>query len=419
MGLRYGSNNSSRPSPESSWKRFRLIGAMAGLIILLMVVVSISRELVGSNDAGYYQIKQAAVSGKLEVIDAPGAYARLFANVTTYHISDMYYFSKNNLDGGTGSDADPVNVQFTDGGKAEISGSIKFRLPPSPDKRLLIHRDFKTFSALKHDLVRQTVAEALLQTASLMKAEEIYTTRRGEFTSLVEDQVKTGIYETMTQVVTRSVDGNDVVERINVIKRDEAGHPVIRKESPFKTYGVEVIQFSIKDIDFDKTIDALIGKKKETEQQKVVAIAAAEKAKQDSITAREMGNARIAEEKANQEVEKIKAVTIAQKEFEVSQLRRKQAEQDSLAAITRGKADAEVNALKVKAGLTPLERANIAKDQAIGVAHELSGLKFPEMMVIGGGNGTQGALDPFQAVGLKSFIDINNKLNSRSKSDKE
>ena len=60
------------------------------------------------------------------------------------------------------------------------------------------------------------------------------------------------------------------------------------------------------DIDFDETIDMLISQKKKAEQQKVVAKANAEKAKQDAITALEQGKARVASAKADEEVEKIK-----------------------------------------------------------------------------------------------------------------
>jgi hypothetical protein len=171
-----------------------------------------------------------------------------------------------------------------------------------------------------------------------------------------------------------------------------------------------VVQFVIKDIDFDQTIDALISKKKEAEQQKVVARANAEKAKQDAITAREQGNARIAQEKANQEVEKIKEVTIAQKEFEVAKLNKQKAAEDAASEILKGKALAEVNRLKVQAGLTPLERATLDKETRIGIAAELAKVTLPTTMIIGGGSGGNGPLNPFDAVGLESFMRINEKM---------
>lgn len=51
---------------------------------------------------------------------------------------------------------------------------------------------------------------------------------------------------------------------------------------------------------------------------------------------------------------------------------------------------------------------------AIGVAEKLSQVKFPGMMVIGGSEGGKGgqASNPFDAVGLESFMRINEKFNN-------
>jgi regulator of protease activity HflC (stomatin/prohibitin superfamily) len=404
------STNNVPKGGNMNTSRLKLIALLTSGVIGLLLVIGVGRGLVETNNAGFYQIKQAAVTGSMTVIDLPGTYARLFGDITTYHVSDMHYFSKSPLDGGSGDEASPIKVRFNDGGTADVSGAIKYRLPISTDQRLRLHQDFKNYNSFKHDLIRQTVAEAMMQTATLMKAEESYSTRRSEFTSLVEDQVKNGIYETVSrELKSADADGNERVDVEVYVKKDAKGLPTIRKISPLAQYGVEVISFTIKEIDFDATIDNLIQKKKEAEQMKVVARANAEKAKQDAITAREQGNARIAIEKANQDVEKIKEVTIAQKQFEVSQLNRKQAEQDSQAKITMGKAEAEVNKLKVAAGLTPFERATFAKETAVGVAHELASITLPTMMVTGGGSGGRTA-DPFEAVGLESLMRINDKM---------
>lgn len=388
------------------------MGLLVGGLLLIVASFSVGGQIFETNNAGYYQIKQTAVTGDMEVIANPGTYLQMFANITTYQISDVYYFSKTEGDGrGDQSNAEPIKVRFNDGGTADISGMIKFRLPSDPEKRLALHRDFKNFEAIKHDMMRQAVTEALMQTAPLMRAEDSYSTRRSEFTDIAEDQVIQGIFETLSkEFKEKDADGNEfIVAEVNV-KKDEKNQPIVRKISPLKQYGIEVVQFVIKDIDFDQTIDALIAKKKEAEQQKVVARANAERAKQDAITAREQGNARIATEKANQDVEKIKEVTIAQKEFEVAKLNRQKANEDAAADIVKGKALAEISRLKVQAGLTPLEKATIAKEQAIGVAAELAKVQLPTMMVIGGGGNGSGPLNPFDAVGLESFHRLSEKI---------
>jgi hypothetical protein len=392
--------------------RVKLIGGAVLGLVLVLVLSTIGKQFVEINNAGFYQIKQSAFSGELTVVDSAGPYLQNFGLITTYQVSDVYYFSKTEGEGDNQTNAEPIKVRFNDGGTAEISGMIKFRLPLDPEKRLALHRDFKSFQSIKHDLMRQVVTEALMQTAPLMRAEDSYSTRRSEFTDIAEDQVTLGIFETVSkEFKEKDADGNEfIVAEVNV-KRDEKNQALIRKVSPLKQYGIEVIQFVIKDIDFDQTIDALIAKKKEAEQQKVVARANAEKAKQDAITAREQGNASIAVEKAKQEVEKIKEVTIAQKEFEVAKLNAEKAKAEAAAAITNGRAQAEVNRLKVQAGLTPLERAQIEKETKIGVAAELAKVQFPQMLIIGG-DSKGGPTNPFDAVGLESFMRINNTMNS-------
>ena len=47
-------------------------------------------QLVETNIAGNYQIKQAAVSGEMTVKATPGMYMQNFGKITTYRIADDY-----------------------------------------------------------------------------------------------------------------------------------------------------------------------------------------------------------------------------------------------------------------------------------------------------------------------------------------
>jgi len=204
--------------------------------------------------------------------------------------------------------------------------------------------------------------------------------------------------------------GNKFIQKSVKVQMDKNGQPIIKKKSPFKTYEIEVLQFVVKDIDFDETIDRLIAKKKEAEQAKIVAQAKAEESKQDAITAEEKGKANVATAKYTALVLKETAVIEAKQKYEVAIQDRKKAQEEAKAKIERGQAEAMVAKLKVAAGLSPYERAIIDKDTAIGVAEKLAMIKFPQMMVIGGGGSGKSALNPFDAVGLQSFIDISRKM---------
>lgn len=392
---------------------------LAFSLVSSIVLLSLSSQVLETNNEGYYQIKQAFGTGNMTVRSTPGTYWQGMGAIYTYQLSDMYYFSNHQSENNRAdaTDCDAVRVRFNDGGNACITGSIKFRLSGKVEDQLQLHRDFKSFLSVKQDLIRQVVTESLMQTAALMRAEESYSTRRSEFTALAEEQVKLGIFDTISQEL-KEVDagGNEFVEMNVLVKTDKYGNRLVRKHSPLQRYNIEVLQFVVQDIDFDKTIDALISKKKEAEQQKVVAKANAERAKQDAITEREQGAARIAKAKADEEVEKIKAVTQALKQYEVSVQNRKQAEEEGKAKVFQGEAEAKVAKLKVAAGLSPKEAAEFRMNTSIGVAEKLANVRFPSMMVIGGSsNGS--ALNPFDAVGLESFIRISDKLSNKNEKE--
>lgn len=391
---------------------FRQIATLVGGSVALLLVFVFSGKVFENNDGGIYQVKQS-VSGIMSVRFEPGLYPQAFATLTDYKASDFLEFGKE-----PGAE-EPINVRFQDGGTAKVSGSVKIRLSNKESTMLMIHKEFRFHEALRNTLVKPTFVEAIQQTAALMKSEESYSSRRSEFAALLEEQIKRGIFETEAKEVKETdMDGNQFNDVNIVVKLDKNGNNLIRKTSPLIGYGVEVIQVIIKDIDYDETIDALIAKKKEAEQQRVVAKANAEKSKQDTITARERANANVAIAKGDEEVEKIKAVTQAEKEkavailsatkdFETAKLARQTAEQDALAATTKGKALAEVNRLKVSAGLTPQERMEMEVKRDIGVARELSNTKFPEIMIFGGGSSN--GMNPMDALGLKAMREMVNK----------
>ena len=389
----------------------KMIGIIVVLAILGAAGFTFSSYLVSTNKAGYYQIKQAAITGTISIHDKPGMYGKFFGIITTYQISDMNYFSKSDLEGGAGEAAAPIKVRFNDGGTADISGSIKFRLSLKEENQFLLHEDFKSYDKIQSDLIRQVITESLMQTATLMKAEESYSSRRSEFTAMAEEQIRRGIFETIAEEsIYTNLEGKEFIERTVKVKYDASGKAVVRKVSPFVRYDIEILQFVIKDIDFDATIDALIAKKKEAEQQKIVAQANAEKAKQDAITAEEQGKARIAVARADEEVLKIKAVTQAEKEYAVAQLNRQKAEEDAVADLTKREAEARGAALLVQAGLTPLDKAEIEKETAIGIAAELAKIQLPDLMIFGGGEGSP--TNPFDAIGLEAFMNISEKISN-------
>lgn len=368
-------------------------------VIGAVVVICLSGSLVETNQFGNYQIKQAAVTGNISVRNEPGLYWQGFGSIETYPVSEDIDFETEKLE-----------VRFNDGSVAQVKGTVKFKLPTNIEKQKELHRDYANYKNVERDLIVRNVAEALSNTATFMVAEESYASGRAVFSDLAMQQLKEGIFKTSTKTVdVEDTDGTRFKKKEIRIVKDENGNPIVQKASTLKYYGIEVVQFVVNDFTYDEKISDLIARKKDAEMRKVEQAAQAETAKQAAITAEEQGKAKVAEAKATAEVEKIKAVVEAQKKAEVAKLEAQQAKYEAEKIAEKGRAEAEVARQKVNAGLTPLEKATIEKETAIGVAQQLANVKFPETMVISGG-GKDGTVSPWDAVGLNQMMEITKKI---------
>lgn len=378
-----------------------LVGAV--LVAMLFSMSAVFQSL----DVGHTQIKQAAFTGNLTVHKSPGIYLQMFGKITDYPITGFIEFSAD--EHGEGK---PMNTTFRGNSSAEISGTLKYRLPSDEKSLLSLNERYGSADSVLETLVKKALLEAVKQTGPMFSAEEAMIQRRAEFTRLAKQQLEQGIFQTYTEdLEIKMEDGQNRTETITHIQLDKQGHPMVDKVSTLQQYGIEVIDFTIRDFKFDDLTTKLIKDKKEAEQSKVVGRANSERAKQDAITAMEQGKAKVASAEAEQNVIKVKSVVEAQKNYEVAKFQKLQAEQEAAAKIVQGKAESEVSRLKVIAGLSPLERANIEKDTRIGVAAEIAKVQFPNSMVIVGGNGSGGGkVDPFSAVGLESFYNLSERM---------
>lgn len=391
------------------------------VLIGLIAIFGLWSSLAGTVDFEEYHVKQAFYTGDMSVIDDPGVYGKFFGKVKPYKRAHMFYFSKEKLDGGSGSESQALIATFMGNSTADVSGICKYVLPTGEKNRLDLHRTYGSDEAVKMELMRNAIAGALKQTGPMFRPEEAFITKRAEFTNLVRRQLEEGLFATTTSLKERKeVDeerSTDKETKYKIIRESVTelklvdGKPVIERSSVLADNGIVITDFVIKDFDFDDVTDANIKKKKEAEQIQVVAKANAEKAKQDAITAKLEGDARVATAKANEEVEKIKAVTQAEKARDVAILEAQKAEQVALKIKREGEAKAYSAKKLVEAGLTPLKKAQIEKETRIGVARELAKWVGPRVVMSGGSsNGGSGLGEAMQ---LKYLMDIDNTFNKK------
>ena len=353
-----------------------------GVLILLGVFAG---KMVGYKQSTELLIKQSPF-GTLSCVEGQGLYFKGFASIYKYDLAKSFYFnsSTEKVDGhgweGDEDDEDDISVTLSRNANADISGYLMYELPTDCDKLIELHKNQRSDKGIKHNLVRNAVLSAVRKTAPLFTAEEAKVTKIAEFRRLAEDQLVEGEYLTTIEVLKEKA-GEDEVDstgkvvkkaevqeyRVTKLKLDTNGHRIITKKSPITQYGIVVKQLEIQNVKLDPKAQQQLDIVKEREMQRVANATAAETAKQKAITAKAEGDARIAEAKATQEVQKMTEVTMAEKEKAVAILNAEREKEvarlEALKAIEVAKkiksekeAEAQANRALVSAGLTPQER---------------------------------------------------------------
>lgn len=220
------------------------------LVISIILAVILSHECFRKNNDQDWQVCQS-LSGTVTIVDNPGWYPIFFASIWTYPKFQEAVFDAD--------DNSYIDVTFNDGGNAKMGAHVLYKLPTSIDKRRELHRQFSGNSENIKDAVRSALINVMKSTAPIMTATENMSSRKGEFTQLVQDQLQSGLYryEVKAEVkaddghVIKSTDGTPVKIYRSEIVRGKDGKPEIAQESPLKGYGIEVVQFSITETKYD------------------------------------------------------------------------------------------------------------------------------------------------------------------------
>ncbi len=407
----------------------KVISIIALSLAVLLVLISLG-SIVETNQAGYVKILQVPVTGSLKVYNTPGMFFQTFGSVSEYKLSGTYRFGQNEEDN---SDVErslvstPVQVQFSDAGIAGVAGTARFDLPASDEAVLLIHKKFRSYEHLAENLIKPTINEALILTASLMTAEESYSGRRAEFAQLAQDQVLNGVYLTEWRSVDKvdPVTGEKVTHRVVQVKRDKDGKPV-RKPNPLQDYGISISQLVLdRTFEYEEGVLEQIKTQRDAMMKTVTARAEAQKAEQDAITIEAKGKASVMQAKYTAEVEKESAVVSAQREkevaelaaqrqLEVAKLEKEAAEQTKQKDILLGQGEAERKRLVLAAdGALAQKLAAYERVQATW-AKAFAERKVPTMVMGAGESGTDSDVKDFMSLmTAKAAKDMSLSLETR------
>ena len=389
-----------------------------GVVILFTFILS--GQIIENNKAGYYQVKQAAISGELTVKMTAGWYGQFFGDITTYKQVATVGFGSEKGEGS--ADIGAVDVQFNDGSLAKISGMVRVVLPTDPDKLIVLKNKYA--SGYEHFIrsgIVPMVTNAIKLSANLRSAQDAYTTL-ALLQQAVDDQLRNGIYKTRSDVkeIVRS-NGDVEKTKLTEIVKDKNGIPV-RVSNILAELGCSIDQCVLSVPDFDNKVKEMISKRKDEAMKTELAKQAAIRAQQDRLTIEEQGKADVMKVKYKMEEEKIAAVVTAKKEKEVAELDARKklevAKLDKLAAreykakkIYQAEADATYKrkVMVADGALAQKLKTYEAVQARWAEAIQKSGVNWVPQIIMGGGSkskGGNGAQALIELLGVKAAKEL-------------
>lgn len=362
---------------EQRWKGF-LFGGL--FLFFILFVIASAGKLWENVDADRIVCIQSPLAGKLNWYTTAGVKWQGFGKVTEYYKLDTYEFK--------------VPVRFNDGGHGTMIGSLNYEMPLEPDQLTQIHIKYGNQEAVQKQLVETITNKCVYMTGPLMSSKESYAEKRTNLILYIEDQIQGGVYKT-TQRETKTKDpitGAEKTVTVVEIVKDSNGNPGRQEEAVLKSYGIKTSNFAVTSLPYDDVVEQQIKQQQELTMKVQTAVASAKEAEQRAITVAKEGEANAAAAKWAQEVEKAKAVTLAQQEFEVAQLGAKSAEQKKRAEILLGEGEATRKKLVMQAdGALEKKLAAYVETQKVW-AEAMSKMNQPVVpgVMLGGGQGASG-----------------------------
>ena len=354
-------------------------------------------------------VNQFPFTGNMEYWTTPGYHWQWFGKTTTYYKTSQLWFGSDNEEGK--QMGNPIPVIFNDASDGMIYGSLRVKLPTETKYLERIQTDYNGMDRLMQDLVRPTVTKVIYASGPLMSAFESYAEKKNDLIEYITDQLNNGVYKTtvkQVEVIDQfSGEKKSVKVASLIIDEDAPGGYARSESSPFAYYGLEIGQVAVSKIGYSQKVMQQIAQQQEANMLVATSKSKSLAAQQETIRIAEEGKA--AAEKAKWEQEKIKvvAVTKANQEYEVSRLEALKANEIAKKVKAEGEAQAAAARAKVSAGLEPEVKARIEKETKIGVAEALSKIQLPKVVMTGGTNTGNTAMD---AMGLKMMTDLVDKL---------
>lgn len=231
-------------------------------IVVALFLVAISGKLVEDVGAGEVVVVQQPITGNISVYKQAGWVWQGGGKATHYSKENQFWFlsSADKKRANVNDEVDnSLPAIWNDGGKSNVSGSIRWAMPTDDQTIIELHSNFGTQEAIERQLVKTNVEKAVFLTGPLMSSKESYAEKRSDLISLIEDQANKGVYRTRTveQETIDELTGETKKERI--VKILETNGVQQRQEvSTVSRYGIKLYNVAINSIVYDKTVDEQI-----------------------------------------------------------------------------------------------------------------------------------------------------------------
>ena len=390
----------------------KLLKAGITLLVALVLAIVILNVMFHKNNISQIQVIQN-FTGSTEIRTKGGIYFKLFPTIWTYNKTNQVAFSYVKEES---QDNDGVHVFFANKGQGDVSTQVTYNIVSEEDKVYKMHELAKGDDDVIDRRILATIREVTMREAGLITSSEAIE-KREEF-----------------------------AEKI----RKELLH-----NQDYLAIGIDITQFTITNIDFDDLTIAAYKKAQEADLQKKTTESEKlnlQMQKEKTIAEYEK---QTAESKGKAEVEKIKAITDAEREKELAEIKAQQEVQ--VANLVKEKAEIEANKLlevaeiqkieeqvkleiiqiqsqqkvaeaeakkkqiELAGDLTEKERLamEIEKDVKISyakyIAEGLNGMTLPKILMVNAGKPDSG-----NGTSISSFIDLLNiKLSKDLAEDKK
>ena len=251
-----------------------------------------------------------------------------FGAVTVYKKRSIYEFE--------------APVQFNDGGKGVITGSVQYDVPLDNENLNELHTRFGSMDGIQKQVMEVVTNKVIYMTGPVMSSRESYAEKRNYLIQYIQDQIDNGVYQTRNaqRVDKDQFTGQERTVTFAEIITGADGRPARAEQSVVGEFGIRAFNFSIEQIDYDDTVEKQIQQQQTITMDVQTSVAEALKAQQAKITAEQQGMAAAATAKWEQEVIKARAVTEGESRLAVQTLGNLEAEQYRQATLKRADADA-------------------------------------------------------------------------------